>query len=84
MATRGRGNHHRTGWPRFGKRRRHGHCRTHWQRSLDQPDHEIVNHFTWVYGRRLSMEGISHEACSLAGTLGWQTYRLLQSQRHLN
>jgi transketolase len=30
------------------------------------------------------MEGISHEACSLAGTLGRQTDRLLRSQRHLH
>jgi transketolase len=53
--------------------------------EFNRPGHTIVDHRTWVFlGDGCLMEGISHEACSLAGTLGLSKLVALYDDNHIS
>ncbi len=52
---------------------------------FNRPDFNIVDHHTWVFlGDGCLMEGISHEACSLAGTWGLGKLIALWDDNHIS
>jgi transketolase len=53
--------------------------------EFNRPGHTIVDHRTWVFlGDGCLMEGISHEACSLAGTLGLSKLVAVYDDNHIS
>ncbi|MEN5204829.1 transketolase [Stenotrophomonas sp. TWI700] len=51
----------------------------------NRPEHEIVDHRTWVFlGDGCLMEGISHEAASLAGTWGLSKLVCFWDDNHIS
>ena len=53
--------------------------------EFNRPGHDIVDHRTWVFlGDGCLMEGISHEACSLAATLKLGKLICLYDDNHIS
>jgi transketolase len=71
-----RGNHHRPAGPGHHQRRGHGAGREAAGAEFNRDGHTIVDHRTYAFlGDGCLMEGISHEACALAGA--WKLNKLI-------
>ena len=52
---------------------------------FNRPDYSIIDHYTYVFaGDGCLMEGISHEVCSLAGTLGLNKLVMLYDDNRIS
>jgi len=57
----------------------------HLAAKFNKPDHQIVDHYTYVIlGDGCNMEGVSGEACSLAGHLGLGKLIALYDDNHIS